>query len=799
MKNFLIIGCLSMFICLSGHAQKITFTETNHDFGTIEEAKGDVSFDFQFTNSGDKPLLIRQVITGCGCTSAEWNKTPYQPGEKGVIRITYHPEGRVDNHFSLVTEIYSNQKGTSLLTVTGTVKLQAHPEIGYFNPTKGERRQLAIQQPKDDFELILQRLRKDLYSKDPVEKTDSIALAHLMKMTPEGKWADIDYACYFRTNWEPSLHLSRLEKIATAYANPESSISGNTIVFQAIQKGLDAWFEENPECHNWWYNTIDTPQSLANILALMEVSPEKLSPKTVDEIMTKKGNSDPRSWTGANKQDVAIHHLIRGCVLKNDSIVSVSTKEFFDPIRITEKEGIQKDMSYQQHGPQLYIGGYGIVFVNSIANTAGYFNDTKYALGNEQLELFSNFVRNTYLNVFRSHYMDFSVGGRSISRLNTINSGINEKLLENLALLDPTHAEEYNTIKKRIIQNDATIGRTSVNQMFECSDYMLHNRKEFDFSARAASTRTYCSESGNGENLWGTYVSEGATNIRVFGDEYLNIFPVWEWDKIPGTTTPAGEVRNTHDWGAFSTTDFVGGVSDGFNGVMTYLMDNYGVKAKKAWFTFENEIVCLGAGITSEEEKQINTTINQCHLVGGVYLTTDQGLWETLGEERKAGRSIRGKVWHNQVGYYFPDRTNIQVKNTQQTGNWSKINFNQKDEVISMPVFNLSINHGVRPNNAAYAYILVPGMSKEKFELYLPTVKVESNTADIQAVSREDGNDVQAVFYQAGTLKVNKKTIKVSTPCVVYIKNLRKGNTEILITDPTQKQELNAKKVVSIK
>lgn len=36
-------------------------------------------------------------------------------------------------------------------------------------------------------------------------------------------------------------------------------------------------------------------------------------------------------------------------------------------------------------------------------------------------------------------------------------------------------------------------------------------------------------------------MSDGATNIRVNGNEYADIFPVWEWDRIPGTTLPAGE------------------------------------------------------------------------------------------------------------------------------------------------------------------------------------------------------------------------------------------------------------------
>lgn len=75
-------------------------------------------------------------------------------------------------------------------------------------------------------------------------------------------------------------------------------------------------------------------------------------------------------------------------------------------------------------------------------------------------------------------------------------------------------------------------------------------------------------------------MSDGATNIRVNGNEYADIFPVWEWDRIPGTTLPAGEKRNPVDWGSKGTCTFTGGVSDGKYGVMTFKMDDYGVKAQ---------------------------------------------------------------------------------------------------------------------------------------------------------------------------------------------------------------------------
>ena len=789
MKHLFLI-LLSVFFFL-GHlrAQEITFTESTYDFGEVEEADGDISHDFRFTNTGTEPLVIKQVITGCGCTSAKWSKDAYKPGDKGVIRITYHPEGRKMESFSLVTEVFTNLKQPATLTITGKVKLVKHPYVNFFDPAKGERKTPKLQKPKDDYELVLQRVRTQLYESIPVETLDKNATSLMKLMTPEGTWPQIDYKCFFRTNWEPADHLNRIKRMATAYTCPESTLYGNQVLFRAIDKALGAWNEYSPTSYNWWYNQISAPKVMADILALLEAGEQKPAASVTRKLMEMMEQSDPRKWTGANKQDIAMHHILRGCVLKNDSIVSTNVKEFFEPIRITDFEGIREDLSYQQHNTQLYIGGYGSVFVDNIAKMAPLFNNTKYALTPEQLELFSAFVRETYFNVFRSRYMDFSICGRSVSRKKTLDLGDYAFLFKKMKELDPAHAEEIDNAAQRFATQDATCGRYSRNKMYYTSDYMLHNRKRYDFSVRAVSARTCRSESGNGENLWGTYLSEGATNIRVMGDEYVNIFPVWEWDKIPGTTTPAGEVENHNDWGVAGKAEFVGGASDGTYGVMAYAMNDYGMQANKAWFMFDNEIVCLGAGIEGKEtDKQINTSINQCHLMGDVYLISESGAAK-MNAESNVQQEYKGWIWHNKVGYYLPDNTAVLLKNGVQKGRWSKINFNQPGEEVSMPVFNLCIEHGSKPQQASYVYYIVPGVtSPASLKAYDTNgVEIVSNNADMQAVSNKKLDMLQAVFYKAGSLKYGNATLKTDTPCVVLVKGLSTEKPEVITVDPTQK------------
>lgn len=71
-----------------------TFKNRLHDFGVIKEDGGPVSCEFEFTNTGDQPLLIINATASCGCTRPEYPTKPIKPGKKGKIKVTYSPLGR---------------------------------------------------------------------------------------------------------------------------------------------------------------------------------------------------------------------------------------------------------------------------------------------------------------------------------------------------------------------------------------------------------------------------------------------------------------------------------------------------------------------------------------------------------------------------------------------------------------------------------------------------------------------------------------------------------------------------------
>ncbi len=125
MKRFFLavfaVCLVSICALADDQGAEATFSKTTHDFGTIKEAKGPVSCTFEFTNTGDKPLLVINAVASCGCTRPEFPTKPIKPGKKGKIKVTFSPVGR-PGAFKKTIKVKTNGKeSTSVLRIQGTV------------------------------------------------------------------------------------------------------------------------------------------------------------------------------------------------------------------------------------------------------------------------------------------------------------------------------------------------------------------------------------------------------------------------------------------------------------------------------------------------------------------------------------------------------------------------------------------------------------------------------------------------------------------------------------------------------
>ena len=673
-------------------------------------------------------------------------------------------------------------------------------EITFFNTEKGIKEVMHLIQGPDytinaqDYEFLMDKFRKGMI-KNPSTKDIEEALK---LYSANGSFTDVNYKDHSRTMWDPMKHINRLELFVHAYVNRENPYFENTGLYQKIVKGLEYWYAVNPQCNNWWYNMIGEPKPLGLMLVMMrdgkQQIPADLEKKTLDR-MVKEGG-DPKDWTGANRSDIAMHWMYRACLTQNEKDLKYALNQLFDPIRYTTSEGFQHDKSYFQHGNQLYIVGYGDAIVSATSEIAEYVAGTKFQLEQSKLPILRDFLLEAYYKTLRGQYTSFDVLGRGVTRPGATNKKGSTLFAKRMINIDPEYKAEYKKIIERIegqkpIDHDVKPSHTH----FFRGDYTLHIRPEYTFDVRMVSNRTVRTECGlgNGENLKGHYLSEGTTNIRTKGDEYYNIFPIWDWAKIPGTTAPDFVTKPNSNYITKGNSNFCGGVSDSIYGASGYsyydTYDKVNTGGNKTWFFFDKEIVCLG-NIHSTAVQAVNTTINQCFKHNADILLND-GKQTTLV---KAGQYKDVKpqwVLHNHVGYVFPEGGNVWLNNQVQKGNWYDINTNYSKEMVQDSVFSLGFAHGVTPQDVPYAYIVVPTVSTEKEMTEYQAkkaIEIVSNTKDIQSVYNNELKVWQAIFFQAGTIEHKGMSIKVNQPCAVILKPTADGKYQLHVADPAQRQ-----------
>lgn len=85
---------------------------TYQDIGKVK--KGQVAeVTWRLKNVGDKPLVIAQVVPGCGCTVADKPEEPIMPGAESVIRAKFNSSGQHEGEHRKYVTVTANTKNST--------------------------------------------------------------------------------------------------------------------------------------------------------------------------------------------------------------------------------------------------------------------------------------------------------------------------------------------------------------------------------------------------------------------------------------------------------------------------------------------------------------------------------------------------------------------------------------------------------------------------------------------------------------------------------------------------------------
>lgn len=652
----------------------------------------------------------------------------------------------------------------------------------------------------DLFQTFSLRVINDVQS-DKGMQSDSLDKSvevFLTLLNNEGAYSDVDYKTNVRTNWVPLKHLDRMILSALAYTNNKSRYYESEHLKQKINSMLSYWHQVQPRSRNWYQNEIGEPQRMGQFLLLMnclgkEKLPADLFEKSVERLMLKGG--DPGKQAGANRVDVALHWMYRACLTNDAGLLKTAMDYIYSTVVYTKgAEGIQTDHSFTQHGRQLHVGAYGDVFIGGTTKACSYAAGTPFAIPAEKLNILVRLVKDTYLNTIRGEYISYNVIGRASTRPNATRKSGHVSIMNRMIMLDPDNRKSYEDAIARVSgEKTPAFGVLPHSNHFFRSDYTLHKRPQFTVDLRMVSTRTARNEylRDNGEGIKQYFMSDGSTGIFVKGDEYDNIFPVWDYAKVPGVTNPQlPEIPQAKTYIKMGQTPFAGGVTDSLYSVSAYRYTDqdtlYGINtsANKAWFFFDDEVVCLGNGIQSTSDYPVHTTLNQCLLTEEV-IVSSKGKQKQLPKGDYTFEKSPEWIYHNGVGYFIPAGGNVNLSLNTRQGKWTDINTNYSDEVIQKDIFTLSLDHGVKPQDASYAYIIVPGVTEGEVKNYNPkNIAILSNNDSIQVACHRKTGIYGMVFSKALTYKNRDVSITVNAPCIILLKDAHADNPVIHVSDP---------------
>ena len=645
---------------------------------------------------------------------------------------------------------------------------------------------VAVLARADDISLIKAEVSESARAENLVDPSALVNLLNSQQIN--GSWPDIAYTSTASAFWGPSTHLNRLLNFAASYNTAGDVYYQNPQVQQAISIGLDYWFSANPQSTNWWWNDLGGPLLLAPTLLLMQ---SQLTSTQLTKGISKL--SPGPVGTGQNRIWYSSLVIQRGLLENSISRVAAGVAGINDTLHITSGDGVQVDGSFYQHGTQLYNGGYGAGFLTDVAKWAFFLRGSAYAFSGSSLVTLRTQILNGNGWMVRNDRYDWNVIGREISRQDFFKKGpAMIKALQQMIAVDNAYRDNYVLILDHMnAGGDGIVGHKHLWR----SDYTVQRTAGSMISLKTFSTRTIGGEVINNENLKGFYLPYGATFIYRDGREYDDIFPVWNWLRVPGTTVEQNATPPGIPYPFAGKTTFVGGVTNGSAGMSTFDQNDSRIKviARKSWFFFNGGFAALGSDIHGTTSNPVFTTINQSLLRTPVQAAVGGGASTVLA---LGSRTLVNTNWifHDGVGYVFPTPTSIYIKNAAQSGSWKSINNEYSSATITTDVFQLGIDHGISPSGQSYSYIVLPTDDSATVSAFANANPIEilANTTALQAVKHTDQGLIGASFHQAGSITLAPGClVTAESPCVALFKTGANSEMIISVASPTGATEVH--------
>lgn len=460
------------------------------------------------------------------------------------------------------------------------------------------------------------------------------------------------------------------------------------------------------------------------------------------------------------------------------------------------KEGLYEDGTFIQHVAIPYIGTYGVEMAELAADMSLLLKDTELTIPQPILDVLPLWVFKTYLPaLYRGGFMTMFMGRGGYKRnpyyygracvLNlyhiidllpqeqqpTLLQACRDMLLSDKYIAGPYEKMDpmpiiVNTVEAIQASGEANKTDTPFSHVYAAGDKVVHQMAHARFGLSMSSNRIGKYEAFitavDAENTIGWYMGDGMTYLYTPDDlmQYVSYIRKINPYLVPGTTAdrmPRESIMS--DMVLFSHSPKAVDVARAGGATLNNLYSVAGMQllgfqgdlyAKKAWFMFDEEVVCLGADIHQQPKREVLTVIEN--------RLTDNPI--SLHKKYAYLPSV--------AGYYFPEKVKPIV------------------HAADNGCQEMYISHGVAPTNGHYAYTLLPCFSESQTQAYAshPKTQILANNAIVQAVRKDELAITAAYFYAAG--KVG--SIQSDGAAAIIMQQCADTLT-IAVSDPTWERE----------
>lgn len=743
------------------------------------------------------------------------------------------------------------------ITSAGAVIYAAEPDYGNYYALM-RRRWEATLTGGDGYN------RNDPVIAKKINRISETAMEYLNSMTDKSTWNENGEKGYIWADADPMTLSSfeqyagvnnmynRVKEMALAYRIGNDGVMGNeklkAAVFDALEWLYEKWYNPSvTQYGNWYQWQLGIPLSVNDTLILMY---DELSDGLLEKYMSAIDAFPPQKGhvlVGANQIWYCTVLAVRGALGGNYEKIEKAKSGIQSVMPyVTSGDGFYSDGSFVQHNMYAYNGGYGSSLMRNLTPVLQMLADTPWQPESGSISNIYKWIYDSFEPLFyKGAFMDM-VRGREISRQNTSSyvTGryIIEAIVRVIQFAPEADAEYYKSLVKYMVEEsapaydfyenttiqlylltksvieDASVsarGKYELFKMYSAMDRVVQHNGNYSVGLSMHSNRIAAFEKINGENIKGWYTGSGMLYLynndltQFTGDYWCTV----DARRLPGTTVLRGvsdlpaEVGSVNARGQNSWTGGTGILGLYGTAGMQLQPVNQTLNAKKSYFMFDNEIVCLGADISAKDGEEVETTVENLKLnangdnkfiVNGTEKSSAAGYDEKLDNVKWA--FISGNTEKSDVGYYFPDSTAVNVLREKRDGNWSQMNQSatQKDDTPKSDNYlTMYIDHGKKPQNGEYSYVILPGKNSEGTKAYSenPDITVLANNGDVQA-ARDDvlgvaganfWNNKETTVYETVN-GVKKEYITANSKASVMVAE-QNGKIDISVSDPTQEND----------